>query len=70
MVSHITKAKTLARKLVTKLRQEIPRQLYEVRVHAKVGSKTVASEKIAPLKKDVTAKCVSLKQKGNHTERN
>ncbi|GAB4313189.1 MAG: translation elongation factor 4 [Candidatus Sumerlaeia bacterium] len=50
-------AERKGRALAEKLRRIVPRQLYEVRIQAAVGSKIVASERIAPLRKDVTAKC-------------
>ena len=51
------KANTKARALVTKLKELIPRQLFEVSVQAAVGSQILAAEKIRPMGKHVTAKC-------------
>jgi GTP-binding protein LepA len=45
------------RQLAQKLQKIVPRQLYEVRIQACVGSRIVASERIPPMRKDVTAKC-------------
>jgi len=42
--------------LTKKLREYIPRQQFEVRIQASYGGKIIASERVAPLRKDVTAK--------------
>jgi GTP-binding protein LepA len=51
------KAQSKGKALVTKMKELIPRQLYEVSVQAAVGSQIIASEKIRPVGKHVTGKC-------------
>jgi len=46
-----------AKALVARLKELIPRQLFEVSIQAAVGNQIIASEKIRPLGKHVTAKC-------------
>ena len=45
------------RELSERLREVVPRQLFEVVIQAAIGSKIVARESISPLKKNVTGKC-------------
>jgi GTP-binding protein LepA len=45
------------RKLLKKLREEIDRHLFEVVLQAAIGNRIIARESIAPMKKNVTAKC-------------
>jgi GTP-binding protein LepA len=54
---HKDKANAKAHALVTKLKELIPRQLFEVVIQAAVGSQILASEKVRPLGKHVTSKC-------------
>lgn len=44
------------RRIVSKLKKILPRQLFEVKIQAAIGNKILASERIPPLRKDVTAK--------------
>ncbi len=50
------KARDKANTLVKRIKEVIPKQLYEVRIQAKYKGKIIASERIAPYRKDVTAK--------------
>jgi len=54
---HKDRASTKAQALVSKLKDLIPRQLFEVRIQARVENRVIASEKIRPVGKNVTAKC-------------
>ena len=51
------KAQAKGRMIVEKLRELIPRQLFEVNVQAAIGTQIIASEKIRPLGKHATSRC-------------
>ncbi|MCD7767543.1 MAG: translation elongation factor 4 [Oscillospiraceae bacterium] len=56
-IAHKDKAYTRARKICEKLRDNIPRQLFEVPVQAAIGGKIIARETVRAMRKDVLAKC-------------
>jgi len=57
LIVHKDKAYAQGRDLAGRLRKVIPRQLFEVVIQAAIGQRIIAKERVAPLRKNVTAKC-------------
>ena len=56
-IMHADKVQSRARKIVEKLKENIPRQLFEIPVQAAIGGRIIARETVKAMRKDVLAKC-------------
>ena len=56
-IVHEEKAYARARKIAERLKENIPRQLFEIPIQAAIGSKIIARETVKAMRKDVLAKC-------------
>ncbi len=56
-ITHKEKSAARARQLVEKMKELIPRQMFEVAIQAAIGKRVIARETVSAMKKNVTAKC-------------
>lgn len=56
-ICHTSKAAPTAKKMAAKLKEMIPRQMYEVIIQGAIGGKIIAREGLSAMRKNVTAKC-------------
>lgn len=56
MIVYEDEVQRVGRKMVESLKEILPRQMFEVKLQAAVGGKIIAAQRIAPFRKDVTAK--------------
>ena len=56
-IAHADKAYARARRLCENLKENIPRQMFEIPIQAAIGGKVIARETVKAMRKDVLAKC-------------
>ena len=61
-IVHEEKAYARARKIAERLKDNIPRQLFEIPIQAAIGSRIIARETVKAMRKDVLAKCYGVKR--------